>query len=141
MSTTGTIRDVMTPYPVTLVGTSTIIDAAKIMRDSDVGGVIVLTDGEVAGFLTDRDIAVRAVAEGQTDGCVIDICSTGATTVTPDTSLEEARDIMQGEAIRRLPVVENGRAIGIVSLGDLALADDAEAGEALADISAAPANN
>ena len=139
----STIRSVMTPDPVTLEGSASAVEAARVMRDSDGGGVIVLTDGQVAGFLTDRDITVRAVAEGRepTGVRVIDICSTGVTSVTPDTPLEEARDIMQREAIRRLPVVEGGHPVGIVALGDLALDDQVEAGEALADISAAPANN
>jgi CBS domain-containing protein len=139
-----TAREVMTPDPVTVDAGATAEEAARMMRDSDVGGLIVLTDGQVSGFVTDRDITVRAVAEGRAPSEVHlrDICSTGLTSVTPDTPIDEIRTVMEREAIRRIPVVEGNEAVGIVALGDLAVVDDeTETGEALAEISAAPANN
>jgi CBS domain-containing protein len=134
------IRDVMSQEPITLGPDSTVIDAAQAMRDSNVGDVIVL-DGDDIGILTDRDIAVRAVAEGldPRDVQVTDICSRHAATLAPDDSVERAAQMMREHAVRRLPVVEQGKPIGIVSLGDLAIEGDS--GNALADISAARPNN
>lgn len=137
----GSVRDVMTPDPVTVDITASAVDAARLMRERDVGAVIVLEDGAVGGIVTDRDITVRAVAEGTDPSAVRlgEICTPSPTTISPDTTVDEALEIMQAEAIRRLPVVENDQPVGIVSLGDLS--HDEEAGEALAEISDAPANN
>ena len=136
-----TIRDVMTSNPITIETSGTVVDLARLMRDNDTGAVIVLDNGKVSGIATDRDIALRAVAEGKdVNSCTVgDVCTTGATTVAPDTSLDQAISLMKSEAIRRLPVVENDKPIGIVSLGDLAIEGRGE--EALDDISKAPANN
>ena len=135
------VRDVMTPDPVTVDSTATAVEAARKMRDMDVGAVIVVDDGEIGGIVTDRDITVRAVAEGIDPKTVTvgDVCTPSPTTISPDTSVDEALEIMEAEAIRRLPVVEEDRPVGIVSLGDLSHDDDA--GEALAEISDAPPNN
>lgn len=137
----GSVRDVMTPDPVTVDITATAVEAARAMRDADVGAVIVLDDGAVGGIVTDRDITVRAVADGaDPNGITLsEICTPSPTTISPDTSVDEALEIMQAEAIRRLPVVEGEQPVGIVSLGDLS--HDEDAGEALAEISDAPANN
>lgn len=137
----GSVREVMTPDPVTVDITATAMEAARAMRDADVGSVIVLDDGVIGGIVTDRDITVRAVAEGaDPKGITLgEICTPSPTTITPDTSCDEALEIMQAEAIRRLPVVEEDRPVGIVSLGDLS--HDEEAGEALAEISDALPNN
>ena len=136
-----TIRDVMTSNPVTIETSGSVLDLARLMRDNDTGAVIVLDNGKVSGIATDRDIALRAVAEGKDpSSCTVgDVATTGATTVAPDTSLDQAINLMKTEAIRRLPVVENDKPVGIVSLGDLAIEGRGE--EALDDISAAPSNN
>lgn len=136
-----TIRDVMTPDPMTVEGSATIVDAARIMRDSDIGDVIVLSDGAVKGIITDRDITIRGVAEGGDMGSqhVIDLCSTDLTTVTPDCTVNDAISLMRQKDIRRLPVVEGELPVGIVTLGDLAIESDPKS--ALADISAAPGNS
>lgn len=135
------IREVMTKDPITLDSGSTIVEAARAMRDSDVGNVIVLENGKICGIVTDRDIAVRAVAEGKdAQGTKLgDICSRDLTTISPDDSVEDATRIMREKAIRRLPVVENDQAVGIVSLGDLS--EDGDAGRTLEGISEAPPNN
>ncbi|HVE62801.1 MAG TPA: CBS domain-containing protein [Mycobacteriales bacterium] len=135
------VRDVMTADPVTLDSTATVVDAAKAMRDSDIGAVIVLDSGTTCGILTDRDIAIRAVADGEdlASMSVGSICSANATTITADATVEDALAVMQREDVRRLPVVDGDLPIGIVSLGDVS--QEGGAGEALADISAAPANN
>ncbi len=91
--------------------------------------------------MTDRDITVRAVAEGRdAEGTKLgDICTRDVTTLTPDDSVEDASRLMREKAIRRLPIVENDRPVGIVALGDLA--EEGDAGHTLEDISEAPPNN
>ena len=136
------IREVMTADPIALPSSAAITEAAQAMRDSNIGGVIVLDDSQqVAGIVTDRDIAVRAVAEGRDPAQtqISEICSNDLQTLSPEDTVGDAVRLMTSKAIRRVPVVEGGRAVGIVSLGDLAVTQDAESG--LADISAAPENN
>jgi CBS domain-containing protein len=91
--------------------------------------------------VTDRDIALRIVAEGRDSAAttLADVCSHSLLTVTPTDSVEEAVRLMRTHAIRRLPVVEDGRAVGIVSLGDLAIERDPDS--ALGEISSAPPNS
>ena len=134
------IRDLMTKDPRTVDAGDSIQDAARIMREDDVGAVIVNDGDSLAGIVTDRDIAVRAVADGKDlSAQVSEVCSKSATTLGPDDSVDDAVRVMREEKIRRVPVVEDGRAVGIVSLGDLAEARDPD--EALAEISAAAPNN
>jgi signal-transduction protein with cAMP-binding, CBS, and nucleotidyltransferase domain len=134
------VRDVMTADPVTVSSGTPIIDVARQMRDADVGNVIIIDDSHVAGIVTDRDVTVRATAEGLEPAStpVSKICSSDLLSVSPDDSIDKAVTIMRKSAVRRLPVVEGTRPIGIVSLGDLAVERDPTS--ALADISAAPAN-
>ena len=136
-----TVREVMTPNPRTISGTSTVIEAARVMRDHDIGDVLVLDGGRLAGILTDRDLVVRGVAE-ERDPMMTragDICSRVITTVQPETGIGEAVRLMREHAIRRLPVLdEDGSVVGIVSLGDLAI--DIDRPSVLAEISAAPPN-
>lgn len=134
------IRDVMTAHPVALPATSSVIDAARAMRDSNIGDVIVIDEGRVCGIVTDRDITVRGVAEGRNISRLklVDICSRVLTTVSPMDSVDDAVRLMREKAIRRLPVIEGGKPVGIVSLGDLAVTQDPHS--ALGNISAAPAN-
>lgn len=131
------IRDVMTSNPRTVSPNDTIQNAARIMRDEDTGAVPVVENGRPVGMVTDRDIVVRAVAEGeQLNRPVRDIVSSDVVTARPDMSTKEAAKLMSEHQIRRLPVVENDRLVGIVSLGDLAVKDsDDRAGDALEDIS------
>jgi signal-transduction protein with cAMP-binding, CBS, and nucleotidyltransferase domain len=91
------------------------------MRDENVGDVLVTQDGMLCGLLTDRDIVVRAVAEGRdlTGTRLADVCSAGIVTVSPDEAAEVALRLMRDRAVRRLPVVEDGRPVGVVSVGDL----------------------
>jgi CBS domain-containing protein len=135
-----TIRDVMTPNPVALQATASVVDAALAMRDFDVGAVIVLEDGQVCGVVTDRDLVVRGIANGNYPATMKlgELCSRELTTVSPTETLEKAVDLMREKAIRRLPVVEHGKPIGIISIGDLAIERDRHS--ALGDISAAPPN-
>ena len=135
-----TIRDVMTTDLVTLPPSTTLVDAAKAMVDRSIGDVLVADNGEIRGVVTDRDIVVRGVAEGcdNTTTTLEDVCSADLLAVTPSDSVEDAARVMADNAIRRLPVVDNGQAVGIVSIGDLAVAREPDS--ALGDISAAPPN-
>jgi CBS domain-containing protein len=131
------IRDVMTSNPQSVSPNDTIQSAARIMRDEDTGAVPVVDNGRPVGILTDRDIVVRAVADGELDRRVRDIVSGEIVTVRPDTSTQEAARLMSDHQVRRLPVVENDRLVGIVSIGDLAVKDTPEkhVGQALQNIS------
>lgn len=136
-----TIREVMTPSPLALQSNTTVVDAARTMRDSNIGDVLVLDDSAgVCGIVTDRDIVVRAIADGQDPSSVklSDICTEGVVTVDADASVDEAARIMRDGALRRIPVLEDGSPVGIVSLGDLAVEQDPTS--ALGGISAAPPN-
>jgi CBS domain-containing protein len=134
------IHDVMTPNPVTLPGTTSVQDAARAMRDQAIGDVIVIEHNQVCGIIMDRDIVVRTVAEEQdlATTTLADICSHSLLTVLPTDSVEQAVRLMRTHAIRRLPVVDGGKAVGIVSLGDLAVERDPDS--ALGEISAALPN-
>ena len=135
-----TVRDVMTEKPLALQAGTTLTEAARAMRDHDVGTVVLLDDDQIAGIVTDRDITIRAVAEGMDPNNTVlsQVGSQELATVSPDTSLDEAVKLMRSRAVRRLPVVEDGRPIGIVSIGDLAVERDPDS--ALADISSAEPN-
>ena len=138
---TQTVQDVMTTELVACASSTSLAEAAKLMRDHDIGDVLVTDDGELRGIVTDRDIVVRCVAD---DGdlsraTLADACSAEIASVTPSTSVDEAAQMMRERAVRRLPVVENGKAVGIVSIGDLAIRNDPSS--ALADISAAAPNS
>jgi CBS domain-containing protein len=140
IETTQSIRNVMTANPIMMAATSSVAEAARGMRDANIGDVIVLDDGRIYGILTDRDIVVRAVAEGRDLATtkVADICSQALTTVSPMDSIEDAVRLIRDNAIRRLPVVEGGKPVGIVSIGDLAVSQDPHS--ALGHVSAAPPN-
>ncbi len=134
------IREVMTPDPVTLPASSPLNEAARQMKQRDIGDVIVLEDSSVCGVVTDRDIVVRALAEDRDPKAtkLADICSRDLVTLTPTDSVEDAVRLMREHTLRRLPIVDGGKPVGIVSLGDLAVERDPDS--TLADISAAPAN-
>jgi CBS domain-containing protein len=136
-----TIRDIMTPGPATLPANASVVEAARVMRTNDVGDVILVDGEQVCGIITDRDIAVRAVAEGGDPSQLRagDVGTLDPTCITSDDTMEDALRLMRGQAIRRLPVVEGGRPVGIVTLGDLSI--EREPDSALADISAAPPNS
>jgi CBS domain-containing protein len=135
------IGEVMTPTPTTVRASQTVAEAANNMRQIDVGSMIVVDDsGKLVGIVTDRDIAVRAVAQGKDPQStpVGEISSEELATLSPSDSVEEAVRLMRDKALRRLPVVEGDRPVGIVSIGDLAM--DRDPRSALADISSEPPN-
>lgn len=134
------VRDVMTTNPVCCTPETTITDAARKMAQEDIGDVLVQDGGKV-GIVTDRDVVLRVIAEGRdpVNTRVGDVCSSDVATVSPDTPIATAIGLMRDKAVRRLPVVEDGKPVGILSLGDLAERQDPKS--ALADISSAPPNN
>ena len=135
------IREVMTADPRTVETSATVADAARQMRDGDVGAVVVVDDGKVAGIITDRDIAVRVVAEGLDPDAtgVGEVGTMDPVTLTVDQTVDDAIRLVREQDVRRIIVVQDGRPAGIVSLGDLAIERDTDS--ALADIASEPANN
>jgi CBS domain-containing protein len=134
------IREVMTSDPISLPATSSTMEAARTMRDADIGNVVVVDGQNVFGILTDRDIVLRVIAEGRdpTATPLRDICSHELTTLSPQDSVDEAVLLIRDKAIPRLPLMENQQLVGIVSIGDLALEKDPHS--ALGSVSAAPPN-
>lgn len=138
---TRTIREIMTGDPETLPADRPIVEAARMMRDHDIGDVLVMDGDRLRGVLTDRDITIRVVADDKVpqDTTVGDACSPAPATARPDEDAEQAARVMRDHAIRRLPVVDGGgKVLGVVSLGDVAV--DRDADSALADISTSEPN-
>ena len=130
------IAEVMTPAPVTLPMTAPMRAAASLMRDANVGDVLVLDGQELVGIVTDRDLVVRGLALGADPDVVsvAEVTTASPITVAPDDDPAEAVALMREHGIRRIPVVERGVPVGVVSIGDLAL--DQDSTSALAAISA-----
>jgi len=135
------IREIMTADPRSVEIGATVAEAAREMRDGDVGSVVVIENGAVAGILTDRDIAVRVVAQGLDPDAtrVSEVATMRPVTLTVDQSVDDAIRLVREQNVRRIIVLQDGRAAGIVSLGDLAIERDTDS--ALADIASEPANN
>jgi CBS domain-containing protein len=134
------LDEVMTTDPVTLPADASVREAAQKMRTRDIGNVLVLDGDELRGIVTDRDIVVRAVADrDDLSGCNLrDVCTSQLVTATPDEDVDTAIARMRDNAVRRIAIVDNGRPVGVFSLGDAALEKDSDS--ALGDISAATAN-
>lgn len=136
-----TVGQVMKRKVTMLPAAAGALEAARMMRDDDIGAVLVLDDKRLLGIVTDRDIVVRCLAEGRDPARVRvgEICSRDLALVSPGDSVTEAVRLMSQKAVRRLPVLRDGRPVGIVSIGDLAVLRDRHS--ALGNISAAPANH
>jgi CBS domain-containing protein len=130
----------MTADPTTLPEDASVADAARKMRDEDIGDVLVVREEKLTAMVTDRDIAVRVVAEDRlpAETLLAEIASADLATVSPDDSVADAVRILREKALRRVPVVEGGRPVGVISIGDLAVERDTDS--ALADISASEPN-
>ncbi|OIJ68941.1 CBS domain-containing protein [Streptomyces mangrovisoli] len=139
---TRLIRDVMTPGAEAVEPMTSLERAARVMREHDVGDVLVAYDVDLFGVLTDRDIVVRGIAEGRDPHTtpVGSLCTRPpVVTVTPDDTTDHAVELMRQYAVRRLPVVEHGGApVGVISLGDLATLHEEHT--VLSDISGADPN-
>ncbi|MDQ7908324.1 CBS domain-containing protein [Phytohabitans sp. ZYX-F-186] len=135
------VRDLMTPHPVTLPPDASLVEAAKQMRAKDIGDVLVVGgDGRLRGIVTDRDIVVRALADDRDAGATTlgEVCSPDLAVLGPEDDTDEAVDVMRERAVRRIPVIDGGELMGVLSLGDVAIERDS--GSVLADISAAREN-
>ncbi len=133
-----TLRDIMTTNVVSVSPQQSIQEAARLMREHNVGALPVVENGQLKGIITDRDITIRSTAQGQEDNTpVSQVMSSSTVEASPDMDVHEAAQLMAQHQIRRLPVVENNRLVGMVALGDLATENiyQDEAQEALADIS------
>jgi CBS domain-containing protein len=137
-----TVREVMTPRVVTLPSETTLAEAARTMREQDIGDIVVSDGAAPAGLVTDRDIVVRAVAEhcDPASTTIGEILSSDLITVHPDDTIQSAALLMRDHAVRRVLVCEdNQRLVGIVSIGDLA--EDIDPESVLGGISKAEPNN
>ena len=133
------IRELMTTNPRSLESGSSVIEAARIMRDEDAGIVPIVEGEKLIGTVTDRDIAIRVVAEGKSpeSTTVGEIASRELVTIDPQQELDEALRLMARHQVRRLPVVEeDGKLVGIVAQADIARnASDEQTGDLVEDIS------
>jgi CBS domain-containing protein len=131
------VRQIMTDAPITVGPETPATEVAQLMRREDVGAVLVVDRNQLQGLVTDRDLVVRLLADdGSLDGrSAGEACSNQPHTVRPDEDVDRAMEMMRERAVRRLPVVEDGQPVGIVSLGDMAMAQDPRS--VLSDISGA----
>jgi CBS domain-containing protein len=133
------IREIMTSNPSTIEPDKTVVDAARIMKQEDAGVVPVTENGRLTGMVTDRDIAIRVVAEGKDpqSTTVQEVASKNLVTLDPEQNLDEALRLMAQHQVRRLPVVEeDGRLVGIVAQADVARqGDDTQTGQVVQEIS------
>jgi CBS domain-containing protein len=135
------MRDIMSPAPVCMTPGESVSAAAQAMKRHGIGTVLVLAGGRLNGLVTDRDITVRVLAEGRDPRTtrIGDICSAELVVLGPDDDVEEAARLVRERAVRRIPVLQDGIPVGVVSIGDLALEKDAAS--ALSGVSAAPPNS
>jgi CBS domain-containing protein len=119
------VRDAMTENPRSIGSSASVVEAARLMREGHIGSLPITDDDQLVGMITDRDITTRVVAEAadpQTTS-VGDVYSRDLISVEPDKDLEEALQLMARHQVRRLPVVENGKLVGIVAQADIALSE------------------
>lgn len=134
-----TVAETMTPNPTTIRADQSVREAAQLMDAQEIGDLVVVDGGRVAGIVTDRDIVVRVLAAGGgPDDEIRRACSSDLVTASPDDPVDAVVKLMRDKAVRRIPVMRGDELVGIVSLGDLAMERDPDS--ALADISAEPPN-
>jgi CBS domain-containing protein len=137
---TRKVQEIMSAAPVCMAASESVSAAAKAMKDRGIGTVLVLSGGRLAGLVTDRDIAIRVLAENRDPLTTRlgDICSSELAMLSPDDDVETAIRIVRDRAVRRLPVIADGTPVGVVSIGDLAL--DRDERSVLSEISAPRSN-
>jgi CBS domain-containing protein len=136
------MRDIMSPAPVCMAPGESVFAAAQAMKQHGIGigTVLVVADGRLGGLVTDRDITVRVLAENRDPRTtrIGDICSSELVVLGPDDDVAVAVRLVRERAVRRIPVLQDEIPVGVVSIGDLALEQDATS--ALSGVSAAPPN-
>ena len=134
------MRDIMSAAPVTMAATESVSAAARAMKEHGIGTVLIIAGGRLSGLVTDRDIAVRVLAENRDPVTTRlgDVRRTELAVLGPDDDVEQATRLVRQLAVRRIPVVQDGSPVGVVSVGDLALEKDRSS--ALSQVSAAPPN-
>ena len=135
----NSVRDAMTEDPRSIGKSVSVVEAARLMREQDIGSLPIIDDEMLVGMITDRDITTRVVAEAADPNLtsVEDVYSRDLISVEPDRDLQEALLLMARHQVRRLPVVENGRLVGIVAQADIALREnETKTGELVEAISA-----
>lgn len=122
MTMQGTVREAMTASPATVGTDANVTDAARLLASENVGSLPVVEDGRLVGMVTDRDLVVRVLAKDLNphDVQVREVCSEDPVVASPDEALDAALGRMAGEKVRRLPVVEEGRLVGILAQADVA---------------------
>jgi len=135
------MRDIMSPAPVCMTPGESVSAAARAMKQHGIGTVLLLDEGRLTGLVTDRDITVRVLAENRDPQAtrIGDICSREMVILAPDDDVAEAARIVRDRAVRRIPVLQDGTPVGVVSIGDLAL--DKDASSTLSAVSAAAPNS
>jgi len=125
---TRKMRDIMSPAPVCMASSESVAAAARAMKDYGTGTVLVLSDGQLRGLVTERDIMVRVLAESRDPLTTLvgDICSGDLAVLGPDDDVEQAIRLVRERAVRRIPVLADGVAVGTVYIGDLAPEEDEE---------------
>jgi CBS domain-containing protein len=131
------VRDAMTGDPSSIGASASVVEAARLMREKHIGSLPVTEDERLVGMITDRDITTRVVAESAVPETtsVEDVYSRDLISVGPNNDLEEALQLMARHQVRRLPVVENGRLVGMVAQADVALKEKERTGELVGAIS------
>jgi CBS domain-containing protein len=131
------IRDVMTENPSSCAPGTSVVEAAKVMARDDVGSIPVVEGDRLVGVVTDRDLVVRVLAEDRDPQTTVgEILSTDVVTVAPDAGLDDALRLLARHQVRRLPVVEGDRLVGIVAQADVARhGDDSQTGQVVEQIS------
>jgi CBS domain-containing protein len=134
---TKSVRDAMTEDPHSIGASASVVEAARLMREQHIGSLPVTEDERLVGMITDRDITTRVVAESAVPAktSVGDVHSRDLISVEPNNDLEEALQLMARHRVRRLPVVENGRLVGMVAQADIALKDNERTGQLVGAIS------
>ena len=132
------VKQIMTTDVSTVTPNDTVTKAASIMKQLNVGSVPVIDGSRVVGIVTDRDITLRGIAKGEDPNQKIsEVMTSDVKYATPDMDVHAVADLMAENQVRRLPVIDNDKLVGIVAIGDLAVENifENEAGEALHNIS------
>lgn len=133
------VKDLMSKNVAAVSPDTSLEEVARMMKEKNIGSVPVCNSGRIVGIVTDRDIVIRELAIGKNPVStkVGDVMTYGISTASPNMDIHDAVQLMSDKQIRRLPVVENERLVGMIAIGDMAVRSKLEddAGEALSDIS------